>query len=170
MAPYCADPDEEPEPGVDLSAFLEKQRARASADANDLSIIGAASANPPAKGASTSAGVNTSYDASSTQDEGEVDHELEKMMLSVQIGGRKGGAQALPFDRKNNKQVLEWDEEMEAMQREKTAAEAMRGMPPLLHLSSSVVLEPYTLYRRSQNTIARKPETQATRNRACHAC
>jgi hypothetical protein len=114
--------------------------------------------------------VNASYDASSAQDEGEVDYELERMMLSVQIGGRKGGAQALPLNRKNNKQVLEWDEEMETMQREKTAAEAMRGMLCLLNFSSSVVLKPYTLYCRPQNTIARKPETQASRNRACHAC
>ena len=171
MAPYCTDPDEEPEPGVDLSAFLEKQRTRASADdAGDISIIGAASANHPAKGASTSAGVNVGYDASSAQDEGEVDYELERMMFSVQMGGRKGNAQTLSLNRKNNKQVLEWDEEMETMQREKTAAEAMRGMSRSLHLHRQWFLNYIRLYCRSQNTIARKPETQASRNHACHTC
>ena len=34
--------------------------------------------------------------------------------------------------RKGNIQVVEWDDDMETMQREKIAAEAMRGVPPKL--------------------------------------
>lgn len=54
-----------------------------------------------------------------------VDHELEDMMNAVHSTVSRTADVA--HSRKNNKQMLEWDEEMEEMQRAKIAAEAMRG-------------------------------------------
>jgi hypothetical protein len=111
---------------VDLSAFLEKQRTRAGIDdADELHITGEASPNRPTGVRSGSGGANINYDG---QNEGEIDYDLERMMRSVQMGGSKKNARILPLHQKNNKQVLPWDQEMEAMQREKRAAEAMRGI------------------------------------------
>ena len=72
--------------------------------------------------------INAAYDGRNAQDDGEVDHELEQMMISMQVGGNKKNGQISSLNRKDNKQTLEWDEEMETMQREKNAAEAMRGI------------------------------------------
>ena len=59
------------------------------------------------------------------EDDGEVDHELEETMIAARSGA--SGSVAAAQSRKNKKQVLEWDQQMEDMQREKKAAEAMRG-------------------------------------------
>lgn len=77
--------------------------------------------------------INAAYDGRNAQDDGEVDHELEQMMISMQVGGNKKNGQISSLNRKDNKQTLEWGEEMETMQREKNAAEAMRGIA-IMHL------------------------------------
>lgn len=67
----------------------------------------------------------TSRAITGTSNEGEeVDTDLELLMSTAHLGFNSG---ARAVDRKNKKGVLEWDEGMEAMQREKLAAEAMRG-------------------------------------------
>ena len=54
----------------------------------------------------------------------DVDHDLAAFMSSTRLGKSPDSRH-----RKGNKQVLEWDDDMETMQREKKAAEAMRGAP-----------------------------------------
>ena len=112
---FALDPDEEPEPEVDLTAFLERQRA---ATSEDPSIPGTSSKSPPLQQDTGALG----------PEEGDgIDHELEQMMRAASLDGARKNYKTAN-SRKNNKQVLEWDDEMEKMQREKTAAEALRGM------------------------------------------
>lgn len=122
---FCyTDHNDEQEPEVDLSAFLEKQRTRISAgDVDELPIIGITPSNHPTDMPGPE-GSHTSYGGHNAQDEEEVDRDLERM-----ISSSKKNAQMSPLHRKNNKQVVEWDQEMETMQREKRATEAMRGIP-----------------------------------------
>lgn len=93
---------------MDLTTFLERQRRE---DNDKRTLPG------PSNPTHTSTQLNLEDD--------EVDHDLERLMSSVHLGNNSG---AIATNRKNRKEVLQWDEDMEAMQREKLATEAMRGI------------------------------------------
>jgi len=81
-----------------------------------------------------------------------VDHALAAYMSSSRLG--KSPVSGL---RKGNKQVLEWDDDMETMQREKNAAEAMRDLKSRLRGSSEIqspALPPSSRVKREKSPIA----------------
>lgn len=125
---YCSisfyiDPEDEPEPEVDLSAFLERQRATLDQEQNSIASSSTLSQDLNGRPKNILSSSSSPLVGTETQDD-EIDHELEQMMNATHVNSKTSDA---AHSRKNNKQVLEWDQSMEEMQREKKAAEAMRG-------------------------------------------
>jgi hypothetical protein len=117
--PEAPNSDQESEPEFDLSGFLALQRARADTE-NDHSQISPLASTTPAHSHSLR---NVGEEAS----DDDVDHTLAALMSSSRP--RNGVDSEV---RKGNKRVVEWGEDMETMQRETKAAEAMRGVSPCL--------------------------------------
>lgn len=151
----CSDPEEEPESEVDLTSFLERQKA---ADLN-TPILGTSSAHTPTSPSSSSLHPSKGQDGKDEDGDG-IDRDLERLILTTRLAsGKQAGKQA--DERKNNKQVLEWDEEMESMQREKVAAEAMRGAHMLVEKSNCSSTQPYLIYTINDPHKTRSKRTTA---------
>ncbi|KAF9515138.1 hypothetical protein BS47DRAFT_1484705 [Hydnum rufescens UP504] len=123
--------DQESEPEVDLSGFLALQRARPDTENDHLQISPLTSTTPALSRSLKNVGEEASDD--------DVDHTLAVLMSSS--GLRKSADSEV---RKGNKRVVEWGEDMETMQRETKAAEAMRDLKSRLQGSSKFGSPPLT--------------------------
>lgn len=105
------DPDAEPEPEIDISSFLAKQRAVLAPETNDTTPVTVSTA--------PSTGITLKED----DDDDDVDHTLSHLLSSKM----KTSASSTSKARKGKQQEIEWDSSMEQMAQEKSKADAVRG-------------------------------------------